>query len=99
MADEIAIELLRTARAILERDPDAGRLDVPELAKVSDGELYRVAKTCFEAGTPRIAPAVAVLVALSVEVGDMDAAGFWLRLLRAAATLEQVEPDPGAATH
>ena len=99
MANEIANELLRTARAILERDPDAGQLDVSELAKVSDGELYRVAKTYFEAGSPRIAPAVAVLVALNLEVGDVDAAGFWLRLLRAAATLEQVAPDPGAALH
>ncbi len=101
MADDAAnaLALLEAADAIFEHEPDAGKLDVAGLANVSDGELHRLAKTYLEAGFPRIAPAVAVLAVLRLEAGDVDAGVFWLRLLRAAANLEQVEPDSGAALH
>ncbi len=101
MADDVAntLALLEAADAIFEHEPDAGRLDVSGLAKISDGELHRIAKTYFDAGSPRIAPVAAVLAVMRLEVGDVDAGVFWLRLLRAAANLEQVEPDSGAALH
>ena len=101
MADDAAnaLALLEAAHAVFEYEPDAGRLDVPGLAKISDGELHRLAQAYLEAGTPRIAPAVAVLALLRLEAGDVEAGAFWLRLLRAAANLEQVEPDSGAALH
>ena len=101
MADDVANAnaLLEAADAIFEHEPDAGRLDVSGLAKISDGELHRIAKTYLEAGTPRIAPVAAVLAVLRLEAGDVDAGVFWFRLLCAAANFEQVEPDPGAALH
>ena len=74
-----------------------GALD--QLMELVYAQLHRLAKRYLEAGFPRIAPAVAVLVVLRLEAGDVDAGVFWLRLLRAAVNLEQVEPDSGAMLH